>query len=119
KSRAKPRVTASNLYKLLSKSAGSSNTSHSSGCHVVGRIGIYLLHQVGEVLVYKKIKNRKKKRRKIKGSNIPKGCLEYSPGDVTVDNSRAQVTSTRNTITHHTSTDESGILPILETLCLL
>ncbi|KAG8332136.1 hypothetical protein J6590_028123 [Homalodisca vitripennis] len=56
-------------------------------------------------------KNSEKKEGKGKGSNTPKSRLESSPDcHCTGSKSRAQVTSTRITITHHTSTGYSGIL---------
>ncbi|KAG8290620.1 hypothetical protein J6590_079259 [Homalodisca vitripennis] len=53
-----------------------------------------------------------KNRKKEKGSNIPKSCLNSSPGRCHCREckSRLQVMSTRNTITHHTDTNESGMI---------
>ncbi|KAG8278183.1 hypothetical protein J6590_027444 [Homalodisca vitripennis] len=52
--------------------------------------------------------NSREQKEVKKGKNIEEGFkhTKSSPGVVTAEKSRAQVTSTRNTITHHTGTDE-------------
>ncbi|KAG8319726.1 hypothetical protein J6590_085296 [Homalodisca vitripennis] len=45
-----------------------------------------------------------------KGNKTPQSYLESNVGVVTEEISRGQVTSTRNTTTHHTRTDKSGML---------
>ncbi|KAG8245309.1 hypothetical protein J6590_005622 [Homalodisca vitripennis] len=45
---------------------------------------------MGEVLVNTKIKKRKKNKGKEKGSNIPKSCLESSPGVATAENASSE-----------------------------
>ncbi|KAG8311496.1 hypothetical protein J6590_042363 [Homalodisca vitripennis] len=50
----------------------------------MSRIGICPLRQMGEVLVHTKYEQ--KEEGKEKGSNVPKSCLESSPGVVTAEN---------------------------------
>ncbi|KAG8318825.1 hypothetical protein J6590_104767 [Homalodisca vitripennis] len=69
----------------------------------------YAKQKVGEVFVHTKIKNRKKGKKRVQ--TYPKAAWSQSRRcHCTGCKSRAQITSTRITITHHTSTGYSGIL---------
>ncbi|KAG8259058.1 hypothetical protein J6590_093201 [Homalodisca vitripennis] len=62
-----------------------------------------------EVLICTK-KNRKKKKGKEKGSNIPKSCLKSSPGAVTAQDASPEHNHMSKTITHHLTIACAGVI---------